>query len=101
MVEIKVSDTDIRFGVHVTPGAKRNLAAGAHDQSLRVSVTAPPDKGKANDLVVEVLAKALGVKRSQCEILSGHTSRRKVVRIQATNHSEIIAKIESLANPTE
>ncbi len=101
MVEINVTSTDIRFGVHVTPGAKRNLAGGAHDHSLRISVTAPPDKGKANDSVIEVLAKALGVKRSQCDIISGHTSRRKVVRINVTDHPEIIDKIKSLANAIE
>jgi len=52
-------------------------------------VTAPPVRGKANRRVVLLVAKHLGVKRSQVEIVSGHSSRRKTVRIDGVNSDEV------------
>jgi uncharacterized protein (TIGR00251 family) len=63
--------------VRAQPGARRDGIVGEHAGMLKVAVTAPPDKGRANDAIVEVLADALGLKRSQVELLSGRTSRRK------------------------
>jgi uncharacterized protein (TIGR00251 family) len=69
------------FTVRVTPRAKRNAVTKMQDGSLKVYVTAPPEDGRANEAVVEVLADWLGVKRRQVEIITGATSRTKVVRV--------------------
>ncbi len=50
-------------------------------QALKIAVTAPPDKGKANAAVVELLAKAFGVAKSSVAVIAGDTDRRKVLRI--------------------
>lgn len=63
--------------VRARPGARRNGIVGEQAGALKVAVTAPPDKGRANDAIVEVLADALGIKRSQIELISGPTSRQK------------------------
>jgi hypothetical protein len=63
--------------VRAQPGAKKNAVLGVVNGSLKVSVTAPPEDGKANAAIVEVLREQLGLKRSQIEIYSGQTSREK------------------------
>ena len=50
-------------------------------EELEIRVAEPPADGAANDAVVRLLAKALGISRSQVEILSGATSRHKRVRL--------------------
>ena len=54
---------------------------GEFDESLKVKIAAPPVDGAANDEVVKLLAKAFGRPKADVEILSGHTSRTKRLRI--------------------
>jgi hypothetical protein len=68
------------------PRAKRNAVVKTADGSLKVYVTAPPEDGRANEAVVEILAEWLGVKRRQVEIVSGATSRNKIVRVTGHGH---------------
>jgi len=63
--------------VRAAPGAKANAVRGEQDGALKVSVTQAPEKGKANKALIEVLAKSLGLKRSQIELLRGETSSQK------------------------
>lgn len=62
--------------VRVHPGAKKNEVT-QEDGVLKVSVSAAPEKGKANKAVIELLSKTLKIKRSQIEIISGETSSNK------------------------
>lgn len=73
--------TPTRLKLRVQPGAKRNAIIGPHGDALKVSVQAPPDGGRANEAVIELLADHFGLKRNQVEILSGHASRDKVVAL--------------------
>ena len=71
--------------LRVAPKASRNAITGVmptpDGHALKVSVTAPPDKGKANAAVDLLLAKAFGVAKSSVTVVSGETDRRKAVRI--------------------
>lgn len=71
----------VRIAIHATPCARHNHVGGGHDGALRVSVTAVADKGKANKAIAKALASSLGIKKSQIELVSGSTSRRKVFEI--------------------
>ncbi|MBI1832912.1 MAG: YggU family protein [Planctomycetes bacterium] len=82
--------------VRAQPGARRNAVVGEQAGALKVAVTAPPDKGRANDAIVEVLAEALGLKRSQVEIVSGHTSRQKRFLLRGLTAEALRAKLQSL-----
>jgi uncharacterized protein (TIGR00251 family) len=73
------------LAIHVQPGSRRAGIVGRHGDALKVAVTAAPEKGKANEALLEVLHKQLGVKRSTLEILSGHTSRRKKVLVRTVD----------------
>ncbi|HEX6852161.1 MAG TPA: DUF167 domain-containing protein [Candidatus Polarisedimenticolaceae bacterium] len=69
--------TRLRLRVH--PKARKDAITGVHAGALKVSVTAPPEKGKANDAVVKLLAKALDLPKGSIEIVGGETSQDKTV----------------------
>jgi len=66
----------------VRPGAREDRVTGFHDGALRVSVTAPAERGKANESVIAVLAEALGVRKDAIAIRSGAASRNKTVVVR-------------------
>lgn len=72
--------------IRVTPKASRNYIKVEHllngQKLLRVYVTVPPEDGKANKAVIELLAKELGVAKSSLKITQGLTTRDKVITIQ-------------------
>lgn len=67
--------------VKVIPNAHKNAVEGFHGDVLKVRINAPPDKGKANDALIELLAEHFSVSKSSIHIISGHTSRIKKVEI--------------------
>lgn len=76
----------VELAVRVTPAGRVNRVDGVELRDdgtavLRLRVTAPADRGRANAAVLEVLARHLGVPRSTLEIVSGDTARLKRIRI--------------------
>jgi uncharacterized protein len=70
-----------RITVTVSPGAARSEFVGRHGDGWRARVAAPPERGKANEALVELLAQALAVPKSGVRVVGGHTARRKIVEI--------------------
>lgn len=68
------------IALRVTPKASRNQIVAA-EEGLRAYVTVVPEDGKANEAVVKLLAKALGVAKSRLTLIRGQTSRDKVFRL--------------------
>jgi uncharacterized protein len=75
--------------VRAQPGARRNEIRGEQDGQLKVCVTQQPEKGKANKAVIELLAKRLGLKKSQIELLSGETSHQKRFLVRGIRTDEL------------
>lgn len=74
----------VTVSLKVTPKAARTAIQGIDDDGaggtvLRVSVTAVPEKGKANKAVIRLLATALGVPKTSLTVISGETDRHKVI----------------------
>lgn len=67
--------------VLVQPKASEDRIVGFQGDALKVKVTAPPTGGKANQRLRKLLAEALNLGQSNIEIVQGHASRRKVLRI--------------------
>jgi len=67
--------------VKVTPNARTNAIDGFHDGVLKVKIKAPPDKGKANDELIDFLAESFHIPKSRIRIISGHSSRLKKLEI--------------------
>jgi uncharacterized protein len=80
--------------VKANPGARENAIRGAHDGQLKVSVTAAPEKGKANKAIAETLASELQLKRAQIELIAGETAAQKRFLIRDCNAAELLEKIE-------
>lgn len=78
-----------RITVRLTPRAARDEVAGFDGDVLRVRVTAPPVDGRANDALVRLLAKRLGVRRGAVSVVGGRTSRRKVVAVDGLTAEEV------------
>ena len=67
--------------IHAVPGASRTAAAGLHGGRLKIKVAAPPEKGRANDALLDFLAQALKVPRQALHLISGAASRAKTVAV--------------------
>ena len=70
-----------RISIRVYPSAARNEVVGFSDGVLRVRVSAPPVKGKANRELVSFLSQLLDVSSGSISIIKGHTSRNKIITI--------------------
>jgi len=77
MISLSTRADGVTLPVLAHPGARRSAILGERAGALRVAVTAPPDKGKANEAIQDLLAEALAVKPKQVTLLSGATSRQK------------------------
>ncbi len=71
----------MRIKVKVKPNSKKDEVKELAPDRLEVKVSAPPEKGKANERVIELLAEHYGVKKSAVRILRGHSSREKLIEI--------------------
>jgi hypothetical protein len=81
----------VTFDVLVQPRASRAKVGPVHDGRLKIAVTSPPVDGAANDAVIELLAKTLGVPRGAIEVVAGATSRRKTVRVAGVSRAHVEA----------
>ena len=76
----------MKLAIKVTPGARKNevvedVVDSLGQRILKIKVGQPPEDGKANKAMIEILAKYFAVKKSAVEIISGETSRNKIVKI--------------------
>jgi len=82
------------LAIRVTPRARRDeIVEVLADQTIKIRLTAPPVQGKANEALIQFLAKVLGVPRSRIEIIAGETGRDKFVSILDMESSEAQARI--------
>jgi uncharacterized protein (TIGR00251 family) len=69
--------------LHVHPGARRTEVAGVYGDALKIRLAAPPVDGKANVALIEFIAQRLSLPKSAVRLVSGQTSRRKILEIEA------------------
>lgn len=72
----------------VSPGAARTELVGRHGDGWKARVAAPPERGRANDALVALLADALDVPRSSVRVVSGLGAKTKVVEVDALAAAE-------------
>ena len=70
------------FRVRVQPRASRTEVAGEHAGAIKLRIVAPPVEGKANRECIRFLARLLEVPPRAIEIVSGDSSRDKIIRVQ-------------------
>lgn len=79
----------ITVEILVQPRASRARIGPMHDGRLKIAVTAPPVDGEANAAVIELVARRLGVARSDIAVISGASSRKKTLRIANATPEQI------------
>jgi uncharacterized protein (TIGR00251 family) len=82
--------------VKVTPNAKKNQIVGWLEDTLKVKIAAPAQKGKANKELIKFLAKELNVSRGEIEITKGYRERNKVIEISSSKQIRLPAKQNKL-----
>jgi uncharacterized protein len=82
-----------RISLTVAPGAQRAGVVGRHGDGWKVRVAAAPERGRANEAVLELVADVLGVRRSDLALVSGHASRHKVVAVSGLSDADAAERL--------
>lgn len=93
---IRDADGGAELLIHVQPGARRSGVAGTHGDALKIAVREKATGGAANRAVCELVADLLEVPRSTVELVSGHRSRRKRLRVGGVDATSVEAAISGL-----
>ena len=96
MIELADHPEGVLLPVRAQPGARRAGILGEHGGALKVGVTAPPQDGRANEAVVDLVRKLLGLKRSQVELVAGLKDRNKKLLIRDVTRETVAAKVNAL-----
>lgn len=95
MAFIRDDKTGATFAIKVHPRAKKNAITGEVGDALKVSLTAPPIDGRANQACIEFFANLLKVPRASVTIASGESSRNKVIRVAGLSAEEVRRRLGS------
>ena len=96
MIELSDHSGGVILPVRAQPGARITGVLGEQAGALKLAINAPPQDGRANEALVELLRKLLGVKRSQITLLSGAASRDKKFQIDGLTRRELEERLRSL-----
>lgn len=89
MLDIRQEKNGASFAVKVAPRASHNKIAQIEDGVLKVRLTAPPVGGAANQALIKLLAKTLGLAKSQVQVIKGQKSRDKRILVQGLEPTQI------------
>ncbi|HEX2640198.1 MAG TPA: DUF167 domain-containing protein [Pyrinomonadaceae bacterium] len=84
----------VTLTVRVIPRASRSEIVGEYGDALKIKLASPPVDGAANEELIKLLAKAFAVPKISVEIISGHTSKTKTVRIAGASAQQITAILQ-------
>ena len=96
-MEIKITEKDdcVSFDCRITPKSKKNEIKGLRNETLLISLKAPPIENRANLALIEFISKSLKIPKRRIDIVRGLHSKNKVVKIQGITSKhlcEILAK---------
>jgi uncharacterized protein len=77
-----------RLRLRVIPGSPRTGVVGRHGDAWKLRVNAPPERGKANEATLELLARTLGVDQADLRLVTGHGARDKMVEVSGLSADE-------------
>jgi uncharacterized protein (TIGR00251 family) len=95
MIGLNITDCDggVVIAVKVVPGGSRTAIAGLFDGMLKIKVSAPPEKGRANQCLIDFLANRLRVKKRDISIISGRTNPVKRVQIFGVTAEDVSGEL--------
>ncbi|MDD5459761.1 MAG: DUF167 domain-containing protein [Phycisphaerae bacterium] len=92
-LDIKEKNNYLVFNLKIVPGSSRDCIAEILDGALKIKISAPPEKGKANKAVIAFLSKKLGINKNDIDIVSGLTIPTKTVRVKNIDREELVEKL--------
>jgi uncharacterized protein (TIGR00251 family) len=87
--------------VRAQPGARKRGIQGERAGALRVAVTAPPEDGRANEAIAELLRQAFKLKRSEVQLMSGEKSRNKSFLLRGLTREQLEATLADLLSTAQ
>lgn len=87
-----------KFKVHILPNAHIDTIKIREDGSLHIHVNAPPEKGKANDKLIGIIANWLEINKKEIHIMQGTTSKIKLLEIPNEYKLKFLQKFNELKN---
>ena len=90
-------ENGILLFIYVQPRAAKNAFVGIHDGAIKLKITAPPVDGKANALIVEILAKTFHVSKSAVILVGGQQSRRKRFRVAGISYDVALSILSTIS----
>jgi uncharacterized protein len=84
-----------RLRLRVVPGAGRAGVVGRYGAAWKVRVTAAPERGRANDAVLELLSATLSLPRGSVSVVSGRGRRDKIVELTGITEAELESRLAS------
>jgi uncharacterized protein (TIGR00251 family) len=97
MPEFQIERENVSFWLKVKPRSARERLTTDSSGELRLELHAPPAEGQANEACVLFLARALRLPQACVVILSGHKSRRKLIRITGRSAQETVSQLKKIA----
>jgi len=95
-LNIRQTERGLLLPVKVVPGASRSAIVGVLDGALKVAVSVPPEKGKANKALILLLAEALDLPRQDISVEHGHGAPRKTILLQSADADDVRRRIDAL-----
>lgn len=92
-MDVQEHQDGVTIRIRVQPRASKNRIVGPFGDALKVAVTAPAVDGAANEAVIEFLAAKINTSRNQVAIVTGHTSRTKLVKFFGISKDELMQKL--------
>jgi uncharacterized protein (TIGR00251 family) len=92
-------DDGVILSVRAAPGARRERIVGILGEALKVAVAAPPEKGKANQRIADLLIDLLGLPARSVRLVSGATSRDKRFAVSGISAAELRRRLDAHLSP--
>ena len=96
MLELESTDEGTLLRIRVRPGSVCDRLVGEHAGRLKLAVAAPPERGKANQAVLKLLAKVLKLPKSRLRIVAGRTSPDKSVLVSGLTRTELLDRLKAV-----
>ncbi|HYG22597.1 MAG TPA: DUF167 domain-containing protein [Verrucomicrobiae bacterium] len=92
---LKPHQDGVLLAVRLQPRASKNEIGDPMGEELRIKVTAPPVDAAANQALIELLAERLNCSRGRIELVRGHTSRHKTIKLHNFTCEQVLPSLRS------
>jgi len=92
-----MAEPTTRLRIRVSPGARRDEIVGRHGDAWKVRVAAAPERGRANDALLKLLADRLRLAPAELSVVAGRSGRDKVVELRGLGADEAARRLEGAA----